>query len=167
MSEIVPDTGRLDGNNVLKAPAISEPRTPARITVVENIYYHVRGESPMLVNSRYVRTMQTTEQAYGPRRVQVGEEWTRLDLGWVKRCGMLHLENVEGRSFAVIPTPSQLQDLMMNGLVEIACSEDTPTTPHFYLPPRESMRVVPISATAMWARCRKGTVRLLLTAIPG
>lgn len=71
------------------------PVGEARVTVVQHVYHYRPGKQAVSKSHRFCRTLKSgDEQAYS-RELTVAEEWTQLDLGWVKEASVLVLSNEE------------------------------------------------------------------------
>lgn len=64
----------------------------SRLTVVETAVWEPGDEGPATaVESRFEVLASTDEQPY-VRRLKVGQEWQRLEMGWLKGCSMLFVQ---------------------------------------------------------------------------
>lgn len=148
---------------------ISPPKAKlkSRVVVVEQVYHQQPGGQPTVVESKYTRRLDSDEQPFGPRRIRVTEEWTKLDTGWVVEGGMLCLSNEEGKIMTVQPSPSERRDIDSR-IVEV-CLVD-PETGNvggvWLVPPGESLRAATASFNGLRIRCRKGSARIVFTVIP-
>lgn len=197
----LPESGRLDASTIAKmrelglikpsqavqteGPPLQDRRTPSRITTVGSIYYMTRDGQPHVVQIRSARNQQTEEQAYGPRKVTIGDQWTSLDAGWIKVCGLLIVTNEEGRRRQRIPTPEEQQEIDSK-VIEIAFlspqslkETDEPRTMHskpktpldiypaLLLPPGESVPVCPVDLRSVMIRCQNGQAKITINILPG
>jgi hypothetical protein len=86
------------------------PPKTARIVVIEQVYHQEHGQQPTLIDHSFVRMLDSDEQPY-VRKITVGEQWERLDTGWVAKVGMIVFTNDEGKNFHVNPTDAQKADV--------------------------------------------------------
>lgn len=194
----IPDQGRLDASTVDKlrqtgvirnlkqtsGPELQERKSPSRIMHVGNIYYISRSGQPHVTEIRSNRNQVADEQAFGPRRMTIGEEWTPIETGWIEVCGMMILTNEEGRRLQRIPTAEQIEEI--NGkVVEIAFVKNLPVSneprtmhsPPIVAPdepfaallllPGESLPATPVSMKQVLVRCRAGQARITVNLLPG
>jgi hypothetical protein len=142
----------------------------SRITVRESVYYQQRGKQPTNVETRFHATSDEKEQAYERTKV-IGNQWERIDLGWVKHCGMLVLRN-EGTLYEVIPEMEQkaVDDRKVLEIAFAAPGCDNVTGPPLYavlsITPKASARFKPCDVQ-MYVRCVEGEVELTVAAFPG
>lgn len=152
--------------------------TKNRITVVENVYHQVlsRQEQPTQYGPKpFVIEVETDEQTC-PRRSIVTEEWSEIDLGWVKQAKMLVIWNDEGKFLDTIPSPVDVA-LAAKRVLEIALAPLYPSkidqdSPRIALEafglvyPQSSVRLFPSDSRRLWVRCQSGTCALLVVAFP-
>src|SRR3990167_2766898 len=71
-------------SNSNRQPMQAKKTPPARIVVVENVYYQKTGEpNATATESRFSHWLVTDEQPY-IRKIKVGEEWMPIDRGWIE-----------------------------------------------------------------------------------
>lgn len=82
-----------------------------RLTTVQHIYLSGVDEEPTPHSSSSEMKIKSSEQAYGPRKQVAGPDFKPLDIGWFKGTdtpvSIVIIENMEGQSFQVIPTPME------------------------------------------------------------
>jgi hypothetical protein len=139
-------------------PKVDRPR----LHVTEVLYHLVPGQEPVALPRRVNRSLGSGEQAFGPRRLTVGESWERLDCGWVERCAMLSIGNEEDR-LARRPSPEQAAALA-GRVVEVGQGESFAVTN--VVPPGESVRLIPPNLKDVWLRCRQGKAAVVVLAVP-
>lgn len=83
-----------------------ESPRPARIVVVEHLYYQQTGENPVAIDIGYSVNLQSTEQIY-IRKFQVLPEWKMLDKGWIEKASLLAIKTMGEKHVEVA--------IMMNG----------------------------------------------------
>jgi hypothetical protein len=120
----------------------------SRLVVIERVYHQRPGQQPITTQSRFSRTLESSEQQY-VREVTVTEEWTPIDTGWIKSAGMLHLSNDERDAAKVVQVTVQGSNI-----------------PAWLVIPGESLRGMPADAGRLMVRCQRGTARCTLTLIP-
>lgn len=160
----IPPNGLAPINAPLSPP---KARLKSRVVVVEQVYHQQPHGQPVVVESKYTRRLDSDEQPFGPRRIRVGEEWTKPDTGWVADGGLLCLSNEEGKGLAVQPSPSERNDI--NSRIVEVCLVDPETGNMggvWLVPPGESLRASAASFMGLRIRCRKGSARITFTVIP-
>jgi len=141
-----------------------EPLIPSRLVVVETAYYQPINESPLAVESRYSRELETDEQLYQRFKVAT-EKWEALDKGWIgSHPGLLLIQNTEGQNLQLKPTKEEKKELSQH-VLELSL-ENNPTMA-WLIPPGESMRAYPSDISSLLIRCQKGTAKYTLTLFPG
>jgi hypothetical protein len=163
-------TDIVDPTQVIPPPIDRDPTAPtvkARAVVNELVHYEPDdsgdGQPVTVVQDTYSRFLESAEQPY-QRTITVGEEWKPLSLGWVTedggRCALLYLQNQPTR-FSVIPTAEQRAEADAK-VVELGFDH---LSADILISPGESARFRP-SPDPIMVRCRKGTTKLLVTAVP-
>lgn len=151
---------------VLPEQPINPPQPklpPARLTVVEQVVHQVPTDpgGPAVATSRFSRPLKTLEQTY-KRRMTVGETPTPLDCGWLRdSCGMLVVENAEGRFAQVYPTDEERAAVDAR-VVEVQFGAEAA----ILISPGESCRFQPIDPTRIALRCRSGRAVVQVTLVP-
>ncbi len=141
-----------------------------RIAVVETLYHQEVGQKPTSTECRFSRNLNTDEQPY-KRKLVIGEQWQRLDLGWAQPCGMVHLENAK-RQPGTIPTEAEKEaDRLRTLCVAVIHMNTVPSEEHtctqWYVPPGETSRPGQLAeGLTLAVRCQKGQTTLILTAFP-
>lgn len=183
MSE--PTEMKLDDDTGEYTEPIELPPTPTpvqhpRITVVETVYHQGVNESPTHYSFRFSRELKSDEQPY-TRRADIGEGWATLDTGWVRNPAVLLL-NLPSPIFQRIPSPEDLIESYTK-IVDIGVlvtipdegkrtHHSAPIPPLSVIPfatllPGESMRITPFQEREFMIRCRSGSTKLVVTALPG
>lgn len=139
-----------------------------RIVVVESVYHQPFGAEASAVESRFTRRLKTVEQVY-VRQSSVGEEWQPLDHGWIKECGMLVVQNNEGRALQVNLADDE-REALSKKVLEIAylVPKDltAPAAGRFLILPGESIRVHPSPIEKLHVRSQSGIARFTVNAFP-
>ena len=118
----------------------------SRVTAIETIVVQTGDDEPFLIDNRWDRELITSEQPFGPRRVSVGDDWTPLDLGWLKdNVGILSVKTLGGGTV-------ELRHRGASGVWRIFS--------------RESLSGCPTMATEIEARCPGGQARIKVSVIP-
>lgn len=142
-----------------------------RLTVVETIY-HQRGEKrPNYVEARYDFELGSTEQAY-QRELEVGPNWQKLDMGWVKNWSILHIKNEEGARIRKLLNKTQQAVEQDNHTIEVGIKlanedEDGEYQPLWVIPPSQDCRLQPFDPSLLYIRCRNGKADCTVTLFPG
>lgn len=129
------------------------------MSVQEIVYHFVAGQNPVALPCRVNRTLQTDEQAW-QRRLTIGDQWQRLDVGWVERCSLLRVAN-EGNGPKVHAEAVELGVRIDQGPSLGAVIEVTDV-----IPAGESVRRLPPNLKCLWLRCRQGRTNVVVVAIP-
>ncbi len=165
------------------APRISkEVAMKSRLAIVETIYHQAPGESPTsLPPLRSSWWLQSDEQPY-LRELTVGEEWTKLDTGWIgEQVGLLVIRNKEGLFTQVKPTEQERREAEAK-IIEIGYQQPDPGEQrNMFSPPKHSI-VIPIAEIdpgrdirltpcislipGLRIRCRTGKAKLSLGVFP-
>ncbi len=139
-----------------------DPKIKNRLTVVETVYHQTATGEPDSIASSFFRELDSDEQPYR-RKTKVGEEWTPLDLGWIKEAGMLVICNDEGKGLTKIPTPEEKEELakkvLLLGFAIEGCHFGA-----FRILPGESFRGSP--TTNLYLLSCYGVTRFTVYAIP-
>lgn len=99
-----------DGNKDHDVHPLNEKPGINRIVVVENVYHQGSDGMPTThVYPRYTQFLTTDEQPY-QRHTKIGEEWSRLDTGWLTECSLIVLENMEGLFQFRNPTKEEVEE---------------------------------------------------------
>lgn len=152
--------------------------TKNRITVVENVYHQVlsRQEQPTQYGPKPFTVDLETDEQVCQRRSTITEEWSEIDLGWVKQAKMLVIWNDEGRFPNVIPSPVDValasKRVLEIALVPLYPSKIDQDSPRIALEafglvyPQSSIRLFPSDSKRLQVRCQSGTCNLLIAAFP-
>lgn len=148
---------------------MSEPKVKqkpeSRLSVTEVVYHFVPGQTPASLPSRVNRRLLSDEQPW-VRRLQVGDQWQRLEAGWVERCSFLRVANEEGaelskpqRAAAAEHLAARTVELGRGPTADAVEVEDE-------IPAGESVRRLPPSLKCLWLRCRTGRAAVTVVAVP-
>jgi hypothetical protein len=145
----------------------SAPRTPkkvgSRITFLETIAHTRPGKQPTAVESRWTRSVDSSEQVY-TRQITVGKDWTKLDPGWITSCALLHIKNEEGR-FVVNPTEFELE-LLKKKIVEVEFSQPNAMSSGILVRPGKTSTFEPNDLKTIFLRADIPT-EITVTLFPG
>lgn len=154
-----------------KDPEVApKPQAHDRIVVVESVHHIPAQGEAVTVESKFSRECLTKEQPYIRRNQVATQEWSLVDLGWIKTPGMVVLANDEGRHFQTAPTNEQREELSRKLLlVKLVRDVNQQTCGTWFLvPPGESMRGLPaIGCLLMVKSATDDGVRYTVTAFPG
>ena len=134
-----------------------------RLTVVELVYHQTLGEQPVCVESRFVRSLASSEQLY-QRRKAATVAWQPLDFGWVDDPGTIVICNTEGLPYQQLRTLEQRQ-AMEEKFLEVTY-DGCPQELTFIIRAGESMRLHPSKPLRLQLRSPVEGVRYTITAIP-
>jgi hypothetical protein len=137
---------------------VEKPKT--RIVLIETVTFQVPGELPTYAETRCSRLIDTTEQPYGPRRLEAIDKWESLECGWVKKPLILHIANKNTTGSAIevgifFSPPKVTMDLWSGEIIVIAIVE-----------PRDSCRFKPVDTSRLMVRSKGEPVKFTLTAFP-
>lgn len=145
-----------------QAQLLDPAKVKDRLVVTTAVYHQPFREQPVSVASRFVRELETNEQAFVRRRV-IDEEWQLLDCGWINRvASYLLLVNEEGKHRQTIPTPEELADTAER-VIEVSHNK---LEAHWLILPGASMQGTPVNLHHLFLRCCKGTARLSIFLVP-
>jgi hypothetical protein len=117
---------------------------PAQLVIVENIYHRAGGDGERVQKDyghKYNRDLFSKEQVW-ERQMTATSEAKPLELGWIKRCGLLMIRN-DSKGATLVLEPGD-----------------------YLVLPGESMRVHPRRPEQMTVRTESGEADLLVVAIP-
>jgi len=154
---VTEDVGTAEGH-------VQEP-PPARLTVVEHVYYQATGEDAWEVpNSSYSRFLTTDEQPY-VRKLTATEEWTKIDTGWLTECSTLVIVNEEGGFRSRLPTEEQKEETAKK-ILEVGFHQHNYDVGWLVVLPQESLRMCPSHLGKLFIRCQFGTAKFTIYIIP-
>ncbi len=123
-----------------------------RLSFVGQLVLLSNLDVPVAAEISFERLLKTKEEPYCRTRVTVGEEWTPVDMGWVKSPGMVVIKNRETK-FGVVPTPEQKEEAA-GKVVELSFLPEGPA--HIIIYPKET-QPLSVARDGLWMRCRHGT----------
>jgi hypothetical protein len=137
-----------------------------RLTIVETVYHQHLHQPPTAIETRYQRSLKTSEQVYS-HQCTATEDWQPLELGWLKsNVGMLVITNDEGHFTQVNPTEAE-RETAEKKILELSYGV-TITNPSWLILPRESFRGQPAPAwlDSLFIRCRSGSCKYTVNVVP-
>jgi hypothetical protein len=149
-------------------PTLKASKYKARLTVTETVFHQpLDGDPTAGPHTPYTILLDTDEQPY-LRHGRVGQEWTKMDVGWIKGCSMLCLSNEGIKMPPGQPTEGQRTDAASR-LLEIGVTNDMidMVVPFAQLPPGQSLRFPPYDLGTLMIRCGNIETRYILTLFPG
>lgn len=140
-------------------------KIPGRVTVVETVHHQLPDAEPATVETRFQRWLESDEQLYR-RTLRVGAEWTPIDTGWVESPAVLLLRN-DREMFAVQPTEEE-KTMAAGKVLEIGVRLDgaDAVVPLFAVHPGHSFRAEPLAVKSLRVRCRVGSTKCTVAAVP-
>jgi hypothetical protein len=128
----------------------------SRITVVQTVYFESQeGGQPFAHESKFSRLVDTDEQHWF-RRMRVGDGWKPLDIGWIKGCSLMVLENAgdapiilsvrepDGYDCILLPEQSLRWEPVALGWIKVKCPEGKKSTLNVVLfPDGKSVKLDP------------------------
>jgi len=151
--------------------AKSPKKLQGRVVVVESIYHQPANDQPKVVDNSYLCRIDSDEQAYGPRRAEVGEAWQPLDVGWIKCASVMAIRNEEGKFTQTIPTEDQIAEAEAK-VIEVGIQDGVPgpmsskVFSFAVLSTQQSLRIPPSNLSNYRIRCVKGTARYSISLFP-
>ncbi len=145
-----------------------QTQSRARLVVIQQFYHQVLNSQPRLIEARYSRILGSNEQPYGPRTLTVGEDWTPLELGWMKDIpiGVLVITNEEGTFLERNPTEKE-RESSNSKILEVAFYQRLdPLTAALIILPRDCQPLTPLYPDRIRIRCRNGEGRYTIIVIP-
>ena len=109
MKEITPKeeaalTAGLIPTEEIHTPVLDQDRLTARL----DVYYEQSGTTPSQISASFVSLLPKSEEQVYTRKINIGEEWEPLDLGWVENVGTIVLENRKA-IFQTVPTKEETE----------------------------------------------------------
>lgn len=126
-----------------------------RVTTVESVVYQPPEGPPVVASTGSSRFLASTEQPYGPRHLEVAEEWKALDHGWIDAASVIVVANAE----KVWPGD---EDKESPHVLEVAAGDGPP----WLVAPGESLRGRPSDLASLRVRSRRGTIKFTVTIFP-
>lgn len=154
----IPSPGGLEA----PVPPPSNEPLPPRITVVEHIYYQAGNDQATQTSNTYSRELSDNEQPYYRKAKATGEKQS-VDLGWIEKCGLLSISNLEVLDSQTTPSQKE-RDELSRKILEVGwrgCAKST-----CLIPPGESMRFYPRDPSDLIVRSRYKTINYSVTAYP-
>lgn len=139
-----------------------------RITIVDTAYHQSGGNPPTSLVSRYGYLLKSDELPYTRGSKTVGEEWTRVDLGWFSekenegKAGLVSIQNLGGPPSNKQPTPEE-RVLEAERVLEVRLGQGGGV---WEVEPGRHLRGQPSDAGELQVRCRKGTTRYSVVVFP-
>jgi|SRR3972149_944886 len=99
------DCPECPGNVRLKKPL--RQAAGSQLAQIVTIQFISENQRPAGIDSRAVRVLPTTEQAF-VRTLEIDSEWVDVETGWVRQCSQLVIQN-RGTSFQVQPSPEEIK----------------------------------------------------------
>lgn len=146
-----------------------KPANKARLTILDSVYYQNPDGSPILLDNRYVKILDSDEQPYGPRKVKVDSQWVEItsELCWVRSPSILVVNNEEGKGLQTYPTPEERLDISKRVLeLAVFCDQLGSWVVVETILPGESRRGRPAPGSRWAVRCVHGSARTVFTVFP-
>ncbi len=135
-----------------------------RVTVVEQVAFQPFGEQPVSVSRAYARELDSDQQFY-KRTLKVGEEWQRLDCGWLDECdiGLIVICNEAGTNLQRVPTKEERAAIEAQ-VLEV--SYNPALADSWTVPPGAAMRGYPSRSQNLFLRSRSGEIVVSIFLTP-
>lgn len=140
----------------------------ARITTIEKVYYqkHEAGAQPTLIEAGHLDPIESDEQPYVRHLPLPFGEFKKIEYGWIKEPGLVHIKNKGGSAGFFLPTEEERKRLA-SLVVEIILGEiGSNSQAMIEIPPGRSIRFYVKSQTIIWARCQSGDTQLEINVFP-
>jgi len=132
----------------------------SRVIVLASACFQEQGRQPSAPRDDRVSWPCATDDQPYPRKVLVGAEWQRLELGWLEEAGaanasLIWMTNEEGRRWEVNPTPAE-RARVEGRVVEVGSKgvKYGDVMPWGLLVPlRAPLVLVPADPSNVWLRC--------------
>lgn len=132
-----------------------------RLTVVGSVYHQSPTEEADGFEAQFSRWLETCDQPYR-RHTAAGEAWQPLDCGWLKEVGMLVVRNDEGRFQQTVLDESEKAEVS-GKVLELGFAGAAGS---WLVLPGESFCGCPAAIAGLQIRCRQGTARFTVFAVP-
>lgn len=149
----------LQAQAALTAPEQLAKSLRSRVIVRSDVIFQQVGRLTKVWGSPHGFDIETDEQPY-ERWQPVTEEWVKLNLAWIERPSVVYLHNPTPL-FPVQPTDAQRQEAE-GRIVEVAQSAGL--NPFGLVRPGRDGHFE--FTSEMYVRCRAGSVKLLVVALP-
>ena len=135
-----------------------------RLTLVTTINHEHRGDQPHSVDCRSSILLQTNDEAYSGRKLEVADCWKAIDLGWLSdTAGYISIENSEGKHFTLQPSPEEREDIAKR-IVEV--SFRNPPQACVLVHPGMIQFCLPVAPSIVQLRCQHGKAKCRVTVFP-
>jgi hypothetical protein len=138
----------------------------ARITVVGQMVHTDESGGLSVAEDRYSRPCKDGKEQTYQRKIFIGPSWEKLNTGWVKEIGELHLQNREAKNWQNNPTPQELEEALSR-IVQLGINVDSR---HIAIatirPGGRRLALEPVSSEEFYVRCLNGTAECFLTVMP-
>lgn len=142
---------------------------PARLTVVESIYYQQSGQQPVQHDCQHYENVYSDEQPY-LRNLKIGSDWQPIDHGWLTSWGLLLVSNEEGKGLLTVPTLEEQEEInsrvLQLGIALDSTNDIKKVQLLSTIPPGRSMRWYPENLLNLRLRCQHGKARCRISLFP-
>lgn len=139
-------------------------KNPAFLTVVETMIHQRTDEQALSAESNYQVTLESSQDAYVRRKLEVGPDWTPIPGNWLDSCSEFLLKNDTGRGLKVYPTEEEAAD-MARKVIEVGLVGDVATNV-WLVAPNRSMRASPRDIRDVRIRCQHGVTECTIAIFP-
>ncbi len=141
---------------------------PRRLVVVGSVHYQsFAGDETLTASLRFARELGTGDAQGYVRRLRVGPEWQRLDLGWVTEAAAVVVDNPEGSGLSINPTPEEAAEIGARGVLLGVKDGLGNVLPFAVIRPGEQHVHTPPDTRNLYARCLSPDgARVILHAFP-
>ena len=162
MKEITPKeeaalTAGLIPTEEIHTPVHDQDRLTARL----DVYYEQIGATPSQVSCSFVSLLPKSEEQVYIRKIDIGEEWEPLDLGWVENVGTVVLENRK-KVFQTVPTEEE-QESEEKKVVYIRNKKETIG----WAIPAGGFFMAVTRGEEIEVRCLSGSTKAVVNVLPG
>jgi len=135
-----------------------------RFTYVLNVYHEQHGEEPVGDRLAVSCDLDLNAESYQRRQI-IGEDWSPLDLGWMKPedVGYVLIQNREGTGYQpVVPSDEELLDVGRR-ILYVGNPGDSAG---WLVPPRHFLLSMPIDVSVLRMRCTHGRAKVRTAVYP-
>jgi hypothetical protein len=134
--------------------------SPDRLLVVETTYHQKEGKQTKSIENKTQRELLKKDDLF-QRTLTVGEEFEKINLGWIEHPGTLLIKNEQKIYIDVIPTLEEKEARMLKKLlVKFSDSEHG-----FLIHPEDQLRIEPTNHQNLLIKSMSGTTEYTLTVI--
>lgn len=145
-------------------PQMTKLKRVGRLVVVESVCHQLSGQEPTAESPRFSVELGSAQLPF-KKVVIVGDEWQRIDVGWIEgEASQVLVVNEEGRFLQGRPTPEQQERIDLR-LVDVSLSVGIGEG-IMVVPPSQHARFRPKELRKVAFRCPTGRARCTVIVFP-